>query len=255
MSTPIVHHEVTGEPEQPAVVLSNSLGTNLRLWDAQVPALAEHFRVIRYDSRGHGRSPVEPGPYSIEDLGGDVVALLDHLGIDRAYVVGISIGGLTAQYLAAAHPDRVRGIVVANSAPRLGQPDAWRDRAQRVTTEGMAAVATGVVQKWLTTAYARDHPETEAWLTDMLLANDPSGYAATCSALARADLREAIRSVTVPTLVIGGAADTSVEPQDTRTVAEAVRGAIYHELPTAHISNVEAADDFTRLVLGFLLSG
>ncbi|GAA4422211.1 3-oxoadipate enol-lactonase [Georgenia halophila] len=248
----IVHHETTGDPARPTVVLSNSLGTDLALWAPQVAALAERFHVVRYDSRGHGRSPVPAGPYTIEDLGGDVVALLDHLGIERAHVVGISIGGLTGQHLAVAHRDRVDRLVVADTAAKIGEPKTWRERAALVTRDGMSAVASGVVERWLTPEHAAAHPEKVRWLTEMLLATDPTGYAATCEVLATTDLRESIAGITAPTLAIGATGDVPTPPSATRAIAEAVPGGQYREVDAAHISNVEAAEDFTSALLDFL---
>ncbi|MFC7406750.1 3-oxoadipate enol-lactonase [Georgenia alba] len=249
----VVHHEVTGDPRNPALLLSNSLGTALELWEPQLEAFSEDFRVIRYDSRGHGRSPVPPGPYTIEDLGADVVELLDHLEVERAHVVGISIGGLTGQHLAVRYPDRVGKLVVANTAPRIGEPDTWRQRAEVVTARGMSAIADGVVERWLTADHAAKHPETVTWLRQMLLTTDPAGYAATCEALATADLRAEISRITAPTLAIGGTGDVPTPPAATRAIADTVPGARYLELEAAHISNVEAAAPFTAAVLDFIV--
>ncbi|MFH5822793.1 3-oxoadipate enol-lactonase [Georgenia sp. AZ-5] len=246
-----LNYEDTAEAGLPPLVLSNSLGTNLSLWDPQLPALRERFRVVRYDSRGHGGSSTPEGPYSMTDLAGDVVALLDALGIDKAHFVGISVGGLTGQYLAVEHPERVDRLVVANTAPRIGRPEAWHERAQTVADSGLGAIAEGVVAKWLTPGFAARHPEALRELTEMFLGTDDAGYAATCHALAAGDVRDRIAGITAPTLAIGASGDLPTPPTATRSIAEAVPGARYVELDAAHISNREAVEEFTAAVLDF----
>lgn len=247
-----IRYEVDGDAANPTVVLSNSLGTNLDLWEPQVGALAERFHVVRYDSRGHGLSSSPAGPYTMSELAGDVVALLDHLEVPRAHVVGISIGGLTGQYLAVEHPERVERLVVANTAAKIGEPQAWLDRAALVESSGLGAIADGVVEKWLTPRHAAEHPELAARLRAMLLATDDAGYAATCHVLAETDLRERIGRITAPTLVIGASGDLPTPPAATRAVAEGVPGATYVEVDAAHISNLEATAEVTAAVLDFL---
>lgn len=247
-----IRYETDGDPSRSAVVLSNSLGTNLDLWEPQAAALAERFHVVRYDSRGHGRSSSPAGPYTMSDLAGDVVALLDHLEIERAHVVGISIGGLTGQYLAVEHPDRVDRLVVANTAAKIGDPQAWYDRAALVESAGIGAIADGVVEKWLTPDHAAEHPELVGRLRDMLLATDDAGYAATCHVLAETDLRDRLAEIAAPTLAIGATGDLPTPPSVTRDIAAAVPDARYVEVTAAHISNVEAPERFTEAVLDFL---
>lgn len=247
-----IRYEVAGDSSRPTVLLSNSLGTNLDLWEPQVAALSERFHLVRYDSRGHGRSSSPAGPYTMSDLAGDVVALLDHLEVERAHVVGISVGGLTGQYLAVEHPDRVDRLVVANTAARIGEPQAWLDRAALVESSGIGAIADGVVGKWLTPGFAAEQPALAGRLKDMLLATDDAGYAATCHVLAETDLRDRLAGVTAPTLAIGATGDLPTPPSATRGIAEAVPGAEYVEVAAAHISNLEATAEFTRAVLDFL---
>ncbi|MCK6209046.1 3-oxoadipate enol-lactonase [Georgenia sp. EYE_87] len=247
-----IRYEVDGDAANPTIVLSNSLGTNLDLWEPQVGALAERFHVVRYDSRGHGRSSAPAGPYTMSDLAGDVVALLDHLEVGRAHVVGISVGGLTGQYLAVEHPERVDRLVVANTAAKIGEPQAWLDRAALVESAGLGAIADTVVEKWLTPGYAEEHPELADRLKAMLLATDDAGYAATCHVLAETDLRGRIGAIAAPTLVIGASGDLPTPPAATRAIAEGVPGARYVEVDAAHISNLEATAEVTAAVLGFL---
>lgn len=247
-----LNYRADGREDAPVVVLSNSLGTDLSLWEPQLPAFAERFRVVRYDSRGHGNSSAPEGPYSMSELADDVVGLLDALDVPTAHFVGISIGGLTGLYLALAHRNRLDKLVVANTAAKIGTPDAWHNRATVVRDAGVASIASGVVEKWLTPDYYAAHPQTVEALENMLSRSDDNGYAATCLALPDADLREQLTHIAVPTLAIGASQDLPTPPADTRYIAERVPGAAYAELSAAHISNQEAAEEFTRVVLEFL---
>jgi len=241
-----------GEDNAPVVVLSNSLGTNLSMWDPQVPALAEKFRVLRYDTRGHGQSTVTPGPYTIEGLGRDVIGLLDSLKIENAYFCGLSMGGMIGQWLGVNATNRMRGLVLCNTAARIGSAEIWDARIKDVQERGMAAIATTVVLRWFSDNFVKKSPEVVESMRQMLLQVPPEGYAACCAALRDADLRQAIAGVKVRTLVIAGALDPVIPLAEAHFVAQRIPGAAYVELDSAHLSNVEAAPQFTEALLKFL---
>ncbi len=240
MSAVDVHAVVSGTTGAPAVVLSNSLGSTHRMWDAQLDALNERFLVVRYDTRGHGESPVPQGPYSIDDLADDVVALLDGLGIERAHVVGLSLGGMTAMRLAARNPARVDRVVLMCTGAQLPPASAWVDRAATVRAEGSVAVAAAVVERWFTADYLDTHPEVRAAHEAMVAATPPEGYAGCCEAIAELDLRQELSSITAPTLALAGAADPATPPAKLEELAAAIPDAQLLVVErAAHLANVE----------------
>lgn len=247
-----IAYRFDGPSDAPVLLFSNSLGTSLAMWDAQAAALASKFRVLRYDTRGHGASSVPPGPYNIAQLGGDVCHLLDHLGIFRAHVCGLSMGGITAMWLALHHADRIDRLILANTAAYIGPPDNWTTRAAAVVRDGVAPLAPAVVARWLTPAYAAAHPAQVAMLETMLGATPPAGYAANCIAVRDNDLRAAVSAISAPTLVISGTGDLPTPPADGQFLAAQIAGARYAELPAAHLSNQECPAAFTRLLEDFL---
>src|SRR3954469_14354339 len=247
-----LHHRFDGPADAPVLLLSNSLGTALEMWDPQIPAFAERFRVLRYDMRGHGRSPVPPGPYSIAELGRDVLALLDANRIDRVHFCGLSMGGMTGMWLGCHAPLRLEKLVLCNTSAQLGTPDQWDIRISIVQNEGMKGVAEGVIGRWFTPDFREREPEAVAKVRRMLLEPPPAGYAACCAAIRDQDQREAICAVPVPTLVVAGARDPATPPEHSRLIAGKIPGARVVELDTAHLSNIEASDRFTASVLEFL---
>jgi 3-oxoadipate enol-lactonase len=249
----IVHHEVTGPADAPPLILSNSLGANLHMWDPQAEALAERFRLVRYDTRGHGGSPVPDGPYTIDHVGQDALALLDHLEIERAHWVGLSLGGMTGMWLAINAPERLDRLVLLCTSAKLGPPENWRERAQTVRAQGTEAVAEAGVGRWLTERFCAEHPDTAAWLRDMIEATPDSGYAACCAVIEHMDLTPGLAGITAPTLVIAGAQDPATPPEHAERIAGAVPGARLEVLdPAAHLANVEQPEAVTRLILDHL---
>ncbi|WP_324278088.1 3-oxoadipate enol-lactonase [Blastococcus brunescens] len=206
----------TGPADAPVVVLSNSLGATRAMWDPQVPALAERFRVITYDTRGHGRSPVPHGPYSLDDLVDDVVALLDRLGVGRAHVAGLSLGGMTGMRLAAREPDRVDRLVLLCTAALLGPRQNWQDRARTARAEGTGVLAPVVVGRWFTPGFAAAEPATVARMEAMIAAQPGEGYAGCCEAIADMDLRADLPTISAPTLVISGREDPATPRSTSR---------------------------------------
>jgi len=247
-----LHYRLDGTEHLPVLVLSNSLGTSFSMWEPQVAAFSQHFRVLRYDTRGHGESSVPAGPYSIAQLGGDVIALLDHLGIGEASFCGLSMGGITGMWLALNHGPRLQKLVLCNTAAYIGPPENWTNRAAAVEREGVASIAAAVVDKCLTPPYAAAHPGLVASLRAMLGASPAAGYAANCLAVRDADLRAEIEKITTPTLVIAGSGDLPTPPRDGVFLAQTIPGAHYVELEAAHISNLEQAEAFSKVVLDFL---
>ena len=253
MTAVAVHAVVEGPADAPVVLLAGSLGSTLEMWDPQVPALTERFQVVRYDARGHGRSPVPLGPYSIDDLVDDAVALLDRLGVERASVVGLSLGGMTAMRLGAREPARVDRLVVLCSSALLGPSSAWTERAALVRADGTGAVAPAVVERWLTAEARAREPELVARLQDMIAGTAAEGYAACCEAIAEMDLRADLPRITAPTLTIAGAQDPATPPEHLAAVADAVPGATALVLPqAAHLASWEQSVAVNAAVLTHL---
>jgi 3-oxoadipate enol-lactonase len=241
-----------GTPERPAVLLANSLGTTLEMWEPQVAALSERYRVLRYDSRGHGRSDAPAGPYAIERLGRDAVALLDALELERVRFCGLSKGGMVGLWLGANAGNRLERLVVANSSAHIGNAEVWDQRIATVREQGVAAIVPGVIDRWFTRRFQRESPEAVERIARMLSACPPDGYVACCAAVRDMDQRSALAGIRVPTLVIGGTHDLATPMDHARLIASAVPGAELIELDAAHLSNVERAPEFNRHLLDFL---
>lgn len=248
-----LHYRIDGERGAPPLVLSNSLGTDLTMWDPQIPEFAQRFRVIRYDTRGHGQSTVTPGPYSVEQLGRDALGLMDALGIERAHFCGLSLGGMTGMWVAVHEAYRIDRLVLANTAARIPGADAYNTRIQRVRAGGMADITPAVLERWFTAGFIARHPESVALTRTMLEHCPAEGYIGGCCAVRDMDQRADIPAITRPTLVIAGTHDLATPPSEGRYLAEHIAGARYIELPTGHLSNIEAAPLFTAAVLDFLL--
>lgn len=248
-----LHYRFDGPEGAPVLLLANSLGTTHEMWRPQLATFAEEFRVLRYDSRGHGRSAVTPGPYTVDRLGRDALGLLDALAVGRAHVCGLSLGGMVGQWLAINAPTRVDRLVLCNTAAFMGgDPAVWAQRIAAVEAGGMAAVVPGVVDRWLTKPFQEREPAATAEVRDMLLAADPRGYAATAAAVRDMDLRAGLARITAPTLVIAGRHDAATPPEAAQAIADAIPGARLTLLDAAHLSNVEAAGAFTAAVMAFL---
>jgi 3-oxoadipate enol-lactonase len=248
-----IHYRIDGDPDAPALVLSHSVGTDLFMWDRLVAALGRSFQVLRYDSRGHGRSLVTSGPYSIELLARDVVSLLDRLEVARVHFCGLSLGGMVGMWLGAHEPSRVDRLILANTAARLGPPEAWDARMEAVRRGGMAGIADLVIERWFTPAFRASGPADVDAARQTLLTTPPDGYIACCAAFRDMDLRDELASIRAPALVIAGRHDPATTPADCRLIADAIHGARLVELSAAHLSNIEAAEAFNAAVLGFLL--
>jgi 3-oxoadipate enol-lactonase len=247
-----LHYEDEGDPAAPVLVLSNSLGTSVAMWDPQMARLRPHFRIIRYDTRGHGRSSVPAGPYTIAQLGADVAGLLDTLGVERAHFCGLSMGGITGMWLALHAAARIERLVLSNTAAYIGPPDSWTARAATVQRDGVGAIADAVVARWLTPDYAEAHPQQVRALVAMLAATPAEGYAANCLAVRDSDLRAGIDAIRAPTLVIAGTRDLPTPPTDGQWLRARIPGAQYVEFDAAHLSNQQHPEAFAAALIDFL---
>ena len=248
-----IHHELSGPAEAPVVLLSNSLGTRLEMWDAQLPALAQRYRVLRYDSRGHGRSTAPEGPYDIDLLAEDALGLLDALGIERAHFCGLSMGGMVGQALAARHPERLRSLTLCSTACHMTPKEIWDQRIQAVRQGGMAAIADAVVERWFTEGFRAEPSILVERVRQMILETPPHGYAACCGAIRDMDLRAAIGAIRLPTLIIMGAEDPATPPAKGEEIRERIAGARLEVIPdAAHLVNIEQDVAFDASLLAFL---
>jgi 3-oxoadipate enol-lactonase len=255
MTTVEVDATVSGPADAPVVVLSNSLGATRAMWDPQVPALAERYRVVTYDTRGHGGSPAPAAPYTLDDLVDDLVALLDRIGAERAHVVGLSLGGMTAMRLAARQPERVDRLAVLCTSAKA-DPQPFLDRAATVRSGGTAPLAPAVVGRWLTPAFAGEHPDLVARLEAMIAGADDEGYAACCEVVARMDLRDDLGRIGAPTLVVSAAEDLALPPEHQAAIADGIPGAALMTVsPGAHLANLERTAEITGALLAHLDGG
>lgn len=243
-----LHYSLEGDG--PPLLLGGSLGTTLAMWEPQVQGLTDAHRLIRFDARGHGESPVPPGPYSIADLGGDVLALMDAIELERAAYCGISIGGMVGQWLAVHAPDRIERLVVISSSPRTANADSFNERAATVRAAGsVEPIADAVIARWFTPQFTRSNPEIVARHRAMLADSPAEGYAGCCAAVAGHDVLADLPGVSVPTLVISGAQDEAIPPQNGRAIADAIPGARFELLdPGAHLASVERGEMVNALI-------
>jgi 3-oxoadipate enol-lactonase len=246
------HYEIAGGSSLPALLFSHCLGADLSIWEPQFRALSTEFRIIRYDTLGHGQSAVPRKPYTIEKLGRQALALLDALAIERTSFCGISMGGLIGQWLALQAPDRIQKLILVDTAARIGNREGWNTRIEDVLKDGIIPIIPGALQRWFTSGFHAANPEIVARTKAMLEIVNVEGYTNCCAALRDADFRADIHSIGIPTLVITGQHDPVTPPEDGRFLAENIAGARYIELPAAHLSNVEAASEFNSALLAFL---
>ncbi|MDP9484233.1 MAG: 3-oxoadipate enol-lactonase [Actinomycetota bacterium] len=250
-----LHYRIEGPEDAPALVMASSLGTTMSMWDAQSPALSERFRLVRFDARGHGASPVPSGPYTMDDLGGDVLALMDRIGVERFSFAGLSIGGMVGMRLASEAPGRVEGLILLCTSARFDPPDAWQSRAEAVRAGGVGAVADAVLERWFTPAFRKERPEVVEWASRMLRATPPEGYAGCCEAIRDADLTPRLGRITAPTLVIAGADDPAAPVEKAEAIRDDIPDARLRMIErAAHIANVERPEEVTAEMLAHLES-
>jgi 3-oxoadipate enol-lactonase len=248
-----LNYELEGPEGGPVIVFTGSLGTDITMWQPQTDRLRERFRTLRYEIRGHGRSAVPPGPYSMDELGSDLVALLDRLEIERASLCGLSIGGMISMWTAAHAPERVQRVVLCCTSARLGPPESWHERAAVVRADGVNAVADAVLGRWFTPAFREAHPEVIEGMRQILAATPREGYAGCCEAIAAMDLTGDLPSISAPTLVLAGEHDPSTPPEHGRRIAELIPGAVFELVSNAaHLASVEREEETTAMILRFL---
>jgi 3-oxoadipate enol-lactonase len=243
---------VEGSETAPALILSNSLGTDHGMWEPQRAAFAKHFRLVRYDRRGHGKSGVTAPPYTMAQLGRDVLAVMDGLNIRKASWCGLSMGGMVGQWLGANAPERFERLILCNTSCFYADKDAWNDRIKAVKATGIAAVASTVPARWFTQPFIAREPAQVARLRKMVEDTSLDGYIGCCEAIRDMDHREALAKISAPTLIIAGKHDVATPLANAEMIRDHIRGSKLAVLDAAHISNVEQADQFTAEVLGFL---
>ena len=247
-----INYQTFGDAAKPALIFSNSLGTNFKMWQAQIDFFQQDFFVICYDTRGHGASSAPQGPYSIDQLGQDVVNLLDHLNVEKATFCGISMGGLTGQWLAIHRPERFNQVVVCNTAAKIGQEQAWNDRAALVREQGLQPIASTAASRWFTEPFIQSNATVVNNLQNDLAASSAEGYASCCEALAKADVREQLTDITVPVLVVAGQQDPITTVADAQFMVERIANSQLFEINASHISNVELPNELNQAVKQFI---
>ena len=251
MTVPL-HYTLDGPPGAPVVVLGSSLGTNGGMWQPQMEALTASLRVLRYDHRGHGGSPVPPGPYSLAELGGDLLTLLDILGLDRVRLGGLSLGGMVAMWVAARAPERVESLALLCTSAQLGPPSMWHERVAAVRRGGVAAIADAVLARWFTPEFTARHAGVVAWARRMLVTTPGEGYVGCCQAIQTMDLVPDLASIEVPALVIAGERDPATPPPHLEKIAAGINGSRLEVVPdAAHLANVERPEVVSRLLVEF----
>jgi len=244
-----LHYRLTGSPDGPPLVLINSLGTDLRIWDEVVARLADRYRILCYDKRGHGLSDAPAGPYGLDDHVADLAGLLAHCGARRAAVCGISIGGMVAMRLATRHPGKVDGLILCDTGPTIGTPQMWNDRIARVRDEGLPALADELASRWVSPAYREQQPAAFAGWRNMLERCSSEGYVASCATVRDADLSAELPSIAAPTLVVVGANDLTTPPEVARRLADAIPHARLKELrDTGHVPAIEQPAGLAELI-------
>lgn len=247
-----VHYREDGRRDGPAVVFANSLGTDFRIWDDVVERLSPDFRLVRYDTRGHGLSEATPAPYAMETLVEDLKALLDYLSVDDAVVVGLSVGGMIAQGLASAYPERVRALVLLDTAHKIGTADSWNARITAIEKGGIASISEPILERWFSPGYRSAENVDFAGYSLMLERTPAAGYVGTCAALRDTDLTQATAALRVPVLCAVGAEDGSTPPDLVRATAELARAERFEIIEgSGHLPCIEKPDETADLIRGF----
>lgn len=247
-----LHVEVEGREGAPVLMLSNSLGTNLHMWDDQAPEFTKHFRLVRYDRRGHGKSGVPQGPYSMERFGRDVLSIIDALKIKTINWCGLSMGGMVGQWLGANAPNRIDKLVLSNTNFNYADKTPWSDRIKFVREKGLGELVGPNMERWFTKDFRGRAPHAITRMTEMFVATNPAGYIASCEAIRDMDFTASNPRVTAPTLVIVGKQDPATPPSAGEAIQKQIKGAKLASLDAAHIANVELPKQYTETVLNFL---
>lgn len=236
---------------QKTLVLSNSLGTTLSMWEDNVDVLSHYFNILRYDTRGHGESTISPDKVSIAELGNDVIELLDYLKLDQVYFCGLSIGGLTGQWLGINHPTRFEKIIISNTSAKIGTKEGWEARVKQVTENGLGSILSATAERWFTPGYRAKNPEKVQTILNNFESNSLQGYTACCYAVAGADFREQLHNLDVPTLIIVGTQDQVTTFEDGKFIQKRTPIASLVTLDAAHLSNMEHPEEFAKHIIHF----
>ena len=248
-----LHYKDEGLPHGQPLVFLNSLGTDLRIWDGVLSFLAPHYRLIRYDKRGHGLSDAPPGPYQLQDHTADLISLLDHLDITRAILIGDSVGGMITLDCAIRYPERIVAIIPCDTAAKIGTAVYWHERITAVRTTGIAPLAEAILSRWFSPDFSSQNPAAYRGYGHMLTRTPQEGYAATCEAIRDADLREAIGQIELPALVLCGAADGATPPELVQGLADGLKNGRFTLIPHAgHIPSIEQPAIMAEIILSFL---
>jgi 3-oxoadipate enol-lactonase len=247
-----IAYETAGRPWRPALVFTHSLGSDHRMWEPQIQALKSQYFVAAIDNVGHGQSDVPPGDYSVVDFADAVLAVAAAAELERFHYCGLSVGGLTGQWLGVHHADRLLSLTISNTSAKIGTAELWDERISIARTQGMGALVDGVIARWFSPEFAEDHPEQFALARATLLATDPAGYSGVSAALRDADLRDSVGSISVPTMVIGGVNDLATPIEQARWLHEQIAGSRLVELDAAHLSNLDCESEFTDALDRFL---
>jgi 3-oxoadipate enol-lactonase len=246
-----LHYRLEGQGPS-TLVFINSLGSDLRIWDAVAAHFAAHFQILRYDKRGHGLSDAPTGPYTLEDHREDLRGLLEHLGIPKAILVGISVGGMIALDFALHYPERTQALVLCDTGARIGSEASWDERIAAIREKGLAEVARSVIARWFTPDFFAHRPAEAAGYYNMLSRTPTEGYIGTCAALREGDLRPRLKAVRAAALVLCGEADASTPPAMAQELASAL-GARLELIPqAAHLPCIEQPERLSQHIRSFL---
>lgn len=257
LNNAVIHYEFdqSAGADRPVLVLSNSLGTDLSMWKPQVPALASKYRLLRYDTRGHGESSAARTPYTMAQLGQDVIGLMDALQISKASFCGLSLGGMVGICIGINSPERIENLILANTNAFTAQPEFWQKRIDTLLNDGgIATIVDGVMARFFSPEFASASPAVVAQVRADMLATPLQGYVACCAAIRDMDFREGLSRIQAPTLVIAGKKDLASPPENGEYLAANIKGARYAEIAAAHISNLEKPAEFNKLVADFMNS-
>ncbi|SIS43253.1 4-carboxymuconolactone decarboxylase /3-oxoadipate enol-lactonase [Zobellia uliginosa] len=247
------NYKIQGTPNSPVLMFSNSLGATMEMWDELVPYLLPYFRVLQYDTRGHGQSESTKGPYSIEQLGNDVIDLLNELNIDKVHFCGLSMGGLIGQWLGINHPERLNKLIISNTDSRIGTVESWNERIKTITENGMTSIVEGTMEKWFTDGFRKNKTSRVAEMTTMFLANKPAGYAACCAAIGAADFREVVKTISLETLIITGDEDVVTNVAAAQKIQKEIPGAKMKVFHARHLPSTELPFDYAETLINFIV--
>lgn len=247
-----LNYATFGDKDKPALLFSNSLGTSYQMWQPQIDELQNDYFIICYDTRGHGQSSAPKGPYSLDQLGQDVIDLLDYLNVDKAFFCGISMGGMTGQWLAINYPKRFNHLMLCNTAAKIGSEAPWLERAQLVRAQGLKPIADTAASRWFTASFIENNPTVVKQLSDTLAAGSPEGYASCCEALATADTRQQLKNIEVAVTVLAGEEDPVTTVSDGQYMVDRIANATLATINASHISNIEQPQVFNQLIRKYL---